>query len=655
MDQSYLELLSEQYPSIQAASSEIVTLQALLNLPKATEHFLSDIHGEHESFLHLIRSSSGSLRRRINELFRDELSHAARKALTTLIYYPEHKLPLLLSKVDDQKEWYRITLRRLLRVARTISAKYPRTSVLAALPAPFANTLEELLHPQERDRDRRQYYDTLIETIITVGQGREFVIALAYFIQRFAISHLHIVGDIFDRGPGAHIILDRLMSFHSVDIQWGNHDIVWMGAAAGGAACIANVVRLSLRYGNTETLENGYGISLIPLASLAMDVYQDDPCTQFMPRDADDRVEDAIVDYSEQLLLARMQKAISIIQFKLEGQIIQRRPHYKMEDRLLLDKINVKRGVVDINGTDYALIDTHFPTINAARPYALSTRETQLMQRLTQSFQNSQRLQDHVRLLYAKGSMYLAHNGNLLYHGCVSLEPDGSFTKLKVGDTVFQGKSYMDRVDQLARQGYFSTDPVQRQYGQDAMWYLWSGARSPLFGKSKMATFERYFVQDKATHKENANPYYSMRDDEATMRKILVEFGLDPDKGRIINGHVPVRVKQGQRPILANGKLIVIDGGLAKAYQDVTGIAGYTLIANSYGILLAEHKSFVSAQSSIQNEMDLQSTTESIATYPRRQRISDTDEGRRIEQRIAALLKLLDAYRDGSVKERGLT
>ena len=652
MDHSYLRLLSEGYPSIQAASSEIISLQAVLNLPKGTEHFLSDIHGEHEAFLHLLRSSSGSLRRRINELFHNELSQKERNALTTLIYYPEQRLSFMLAEIADHNEWYRLTLRRLTRVCRRISAKYAPHTVREALAGlPFENTLEALLQPQDNLRDRENYYASLIESIIQVGEGRRFVIELANLIQRFAISHLHIIGDIYDRGPGAHIILDKLMSYHSVDVQWGNHDIVWMGAAAGSEACIANVLRLSLRYANTETLENGYGISLLPLASLAMEIYKNDPCNQFMPRDAEDRVEAGIVDDTEQRLLARMQKAISIIQFKLEGQIIHRRPHYNMSDRLLLDKLDLEKGQLSIGGKTYTLVDTNFSTLDPNSPYQLTDREKQVMTRIKQSFINSQKLQQHIRFLFAKGSIYLRHNGNLLYHGCISLEEDGSFTQLIVDGTVYAGRSYLDRVDQLARQGYFSTDPTLRQYGQDAMWYLWGGARSPLFGKNKMATFERYFVKEKETHKERANPYYDRRDDETTMREILAEFELDPDHGCIINGHVPVRVKRGQRPILANGKLLVIDGGMAKAYQEVTGIAGYTLIANSYGLLLAEHKPFVSVDTAIQQAVDLHTDTESIATFPKRQLLKDTDEGKIIRQRIDALYALVDAYRAGLVKE----
>jgi fructose-1,6-bisphosphatase-3 len=652
MDNSYLKLLAETYPSIQTASSEIIKLQALLNLPKGTEHFLSDIHGEHEAFLHLLRSSSGSLRRRIDELFHDDLTQHERNALTTLIYYPEQRLTLIMADIVDHSEWYRITLRRLLKIARRLSAKYAPAEVQDAFSGtPFDSTIEALLHPQDSLHGRERYYESLIESIVDVGQGRHFVIALANLIQRFAMAHLHIIGDIFDRGPGAHIILDKLMTHHSVDVQWGNHDIVWMGAAAGSEACIANVLRLSLRYANTETLENGYGISLLPLASLAMEIYQDDPCQQFMPKDAEDRVEDGVVDDAEQRLLARMQKAISIIQFKLEGQIIQRRPHYKMADRLLLDKVDLAQGRVLISDKEYTLIDRNFPTLNPAEPYRLSPREQQVMTRIKQSFLNSEKLQQHVRFLFANGSIYLTHNGQLLYHGCISLEEDGSFTRLTIGDTVYQGKSYLDRVDQLARQGYFSADATLRQYGHDAMWYLWGGARSPLFGKNKMATFERYFVKERETHKELSNPYYQRRNDEAAMRKILAEFGLDPDSGRIINGHVPVRVKRGQRPILANGKLLVIDGGMAKAYQSVTGIAGYTLIANSYGLLLAEHKPFVSVETAIREAVDVHTVTESIATYPQRQLVRDTDKGKIIQQRIDALHTLLNAYRAGLVKE----
>ncbi len=651
MDNSYLHLLAEQYPSAQAASTEIVALEASLELPKGTEHFLSDIHGEYGSFLHLLKNSSGSLRRRIDELFGDELSKKQRRALATLVYYPEQKLPLALSKVKDEAKWYRKTLHRLVRLCRVVGRKSTHETIRQALPPAFAATINELLYPQEHVEDRQDYYRRLIEAIIELGQARAYVVALAQLVQRLTIAHLHIIGDIFDRGPGAHIILDKLMNYHSLDFQWGNHDIVWMGAAAGSEACIANVVRISLRYANTETLENGYGISLLPLASLAMELYGDDPCAQFLPKLPDDLATIARIDDYERQLMARMQKALTIIQLKLEGQIIRRRPHYEMEDRLFLDKIDHKRGRVTIDGKSYQMSDHFFPTISPDAPYELSEREKMVIDRLKQSFLDSARLQAHVRFLFAKGSMYLVYNGNLLYHGCIALNEDGSFVELRLKDQRVSGKAYMDRVERLARQGYFASDPDQRQYGQDAIWYLWSGARSPLFGKSKMATFERYFVQDKRTHVETQNPYYRLRDDPAVIDRILVEFGLDPATGRIINGHVPVKVQKGQSPIKAGGKLLVIDGGLAKAYQKVTGIAGYTLISNSRGLLLAEHQPFESIQKAVQDEVDLDSRMEIIATHPKRLRVRDTDRGREIQGRIDGLRALLDAYQSGSIKE----
>jgi fructose-1,6-bisphosphatase-3 len=651
MDNSYLLLLAERYPTIQAASTEIVELEAILELPKGTEHFLSDIHGEYGAFLHLLKNGSGALRRRIDELFGDELSNKKRRALATLVYYPEQKLPLALSEVKNEAKWYRKTLLRLVRLCREVGRKSTHEAVRQSLTPAFAATITELLYPQEHIEDRQDYYRRLIDAIIEVGQAEALIVAMARLIQQLNIAHLHIIGDVFDRGPGAHIILDELLDYHSLDFQWGNHDIVWMGAAAGSEACIANVIRLSLRYANTETLESGYGISLLPLASLAMDLYGDDPCSQFMPKRTDDLASMARIDDYEQQLMARMQKAITIMQFKLEGQIIQRRSHYQMEDRLFLDKIDHKRGKVKIGKKSYRLSDRFLPTVSPDAPYELSEREEAVMDRLRQSFRDSARLQAHVRLLFAKGSMYLVYNGNLLYHGCIALNDDGSFVELRLKDVQVSGKAYMDRVERLARQGYFASDPERRQYGQDAMWYLWSGARSPLFGKNKMATFERYFVVDKRTHKETQNPYYRLRNKRPVIERILVEFGLNPKTGRIINGHVPVKVHKGQSPIKAGGKLLVIDGGLAKAYQKVTGIAGYTLISNSRGLLLAEHQPFESIQKAVQDEVDLDSRMQIIATYPNRLRVRDTDRGRRIQRQIDGLRALLEAYQTGSIKE----
>ena len=652
MNLGYLELLAEQYPSIQAAAMEIVALEASLDLPKGTEHFLSDLHGAYEPFQHLLKSGSGSLRRRIDELFQGELSERERRSLAALIYYPEQKLSLILPEIADEQAWYRQTLHYLIRLGRSAGSKYTNATIRQAIPDGYADIIEDLLLAQEALSNRDRYNQALIDGVIAVGQARELVIAFAYLIQRLAIAYLHIIGDIFDRGPGAHLILDELMSYHSVDVQWGNHDIVWMSAAAGSWACIANVIRISLRYNNMETLENGYGINLLPLVSLALDVYGQDPCTQFLPRLEDDPLRIDKMDETELLLLARMQKAITIIQFKLEGQIIKRRPHYDMEDRLLLDKIDHERGVVRIGSQEFDLIDNQFPTLDPADPYTLSSREEQVMKRLALAFQTSSTLQKHIRFLYANGGMYRVTNNNLLYHGCISLNPDGSFTEISMGGHTYRGKSYMDRVERLARQGYFAQDREERTYGQDAMWYLWSGARSPLFGKSKMSTFERYFVRDERTHLELQNPYYNYRDDEAVINSILVEFGLDPREGCIINGHVPVRVKKGQSPIKAGGKLIIIDGGLAKAYQKVTGIAGFTLIANSNGVLLAEHKPFESAQKAIEEDVDLESKTTIIRSYPQRQFVKDTDQGADLRQRISALQALVAAYRSGLLKEK---
>jgi fructose-1,6-bisphosphatase III len=651
-DLAYLELLAKQYPSIQSAATEIVALEAGLNLPKETEHFLSDLHGEYEAFLHLLKSSSGSLRRRINELFGEDLTERERRSLAALIYYPEQKLPLVLQEVDDQNAWYPQTLPVLIKLGRSVASKYTRTHVRSLLPADFAGIIENLLAPQESESDRDQYYEALIASIIAVDQAQELTIALARLIQDLAITHLHIIGDIYDRGPGAHIILDELMKHHSIDIQWGNHDILWMGAAAGSLACIANVVRISLRYNNLESLENGYGINLMPLVSFALDVYGNDPCHQFIPKLEDDPMRLDKMDETELMLLARMQKAITLIQFKLEGQIINRRKHYDMEDRLFLDKIDRQRGVVRIGDRDYDLIDREFPTLDNDDPYALTEREQHVMNRLALAFRTSAPLQKHVRFLFSKGGMYCVYNNNLLYHGCISLKEDGSFTEITMKGRRYSGKSYMDRVERLARQGYFATDPEERQYGQDVMWYLWSGARSPLYGKNKMATFERYFVRDKETHTELQNPYYAFRDDEAVIKRILAEFGIDAEEGCIVNGHVPVKIKKGQSPIKANGKLIIIDGGMAKAYQKVTGIGGFTLIANSHGILLAEHKPFESAQKAIQEDVDMESITTSIYTYPHRKYVKDTDRGVAQKQRIAALKNLLDAYRTGLIKEK---
>lgn len=647
----YLKLLAKDYPSIQAASAAIIKLTAQLNLPKGTEHFLSDIHGEYEAFRHALRNGSGSIRHKIEEIFAETLSEQEKRELAILIYYPEQKLPLIRETIADNAQWSHAKLLQLLKVCRVVASKYPQSHVNALLPEHFAAIIEELLQTQvSSDNDnKRDYYQNTLASIIDIGAADTFIIALALLIQRLIIARLHIIGDIYDRGPGAHQIMDALIDYRQVDIQWGNHDIVWMGAAAGSDACIANVIRICLRYANMETLENGYAISLLPLASLAIDVYGNDPCQSFQPPQT---TETELTDH-ERKLMAQMHKAITLIQLKLEGQIIQRRPQYQMEDRLLLDKIDVEHGTVRVDGKNYALLDSHFPTLDPAHPFALTDQEKIVVDKLRFSFVNSAKLQKHVRFLFSKGSMYLTYNGNLLYHGCIAMNEDGSYKAFKVDGQAFVAKDFMDRVDRLARQGYFVTDnPAQKLYGMDAMWYLWSGAQSPLFGKEKMATFERYFIADKATHSEKRNPYYNFRDQEATVRKILQSFGLNGETGHIINGHVPVKAKKGESPVKANGKLIVIDGGFAKAYQTQTGIAGYTLVYNSHEMRLVAHAPFESTQKAIEEELDASPQSETLEVCPIRKRVKDTDLGREIQQQIDELEALLHAYRVGSIKER---
>lgn len=648
---SYLKLLSGQYPSIQAASNAIIRLSAQLELPKGTEHFLSDVHGEYEAFQHVIKNGAGSIWLKIEEMFADTLSKQEQRNLATLIYYPEQKTPLMLQSVADQGEWCRLTLVRLIKLCRVLTSKYRRTIVRSFLPADLAPIIEELLYEGECIENKSMYYRNLIETIISTDSSQTFIITLAELIQRLAISRLHMIGDIYDRGYGAHLIMDSLMEYHQVDIQWGNHDILWMGAAAGSEACMANVIRICLRYGNMETLENGYGVSLLPLASFALETYEADPCDCFIPKVMNKE------DFTkrELSLMAQMQKAMAIIQFKLEGQLIKRRPQYQMEDRLLLDKINYEKGTILLNDKEYPLLDRNFPTIDPANPYMLSAEEQVVMDKLRISFVNSKKLQQHVRFLYSKGSIYLIHDGNLLYHGCIAMNDDGSFKAFKLNGQEFAGKAFMDRLDRLARQAYFTNDNLEKkQYGIDAIWYLWCAPQSPLFGKEKMATFERYFLADKATHKEKRNAYYTLQDEVETACKILKEFKLNPETGHIINGHVPVKVKQGEQPVKAKGRLLVIDGGFSRAYQPQTGIAGYTLISNSKALLLASHHPFESMRKAVLEDVgiEIDSEIKTIERYPIRMRVKDTDHGRGIQQQIDALQELLSAYREGTITEQ---
>ncbi|MDM8527719.1 fructose-1,6-bisphosphatase [Anaerolineales bacterium HSG24] len=648
LERDYLRLLAKQFPSIREATTEIINLTAILNLPKGTEHFISDVHGEYEAFVHVLNNCSGSIRRKIDDIFANELLDKEKRDLATLIYYPERKIPLILQTLDDEDEWYRITLFRLIRVFKVASSKYTRSKVRKALPNDFAYIIEELLHEQASSQNKQEYYKSIVDTIISIDRAKEFLTAMALVIQRLAIDHLHILGDVYDRGPGGHIIMERLLEYHSVDFQWGNHDIVWMGAAAGSEACIANVVRICLRYSNLATLQDGYAINLMPLTSFAMEIYGDDPCEQFIIRKSDERE----ISENEWQIMAKMHKAIFIIQLKMEAQIIKRCPHYDMESRLLLDKIDHENGVVSIGSTNYPLNDVNFPTIDPLDPYKLTEKEQIVVDNLKLSFLHSRHLQEHVRFLYSKGNMYLVYNGNLLYHGCIPMEKDGSFRVFKLDGKTYTTRAFMERMERLARQAYFEIDDMEKkQYAQDAVWYMWIGEQSPLFGKDKMATFERYFVDDKETHKERKNYYYDYRDHEETAQAILSEFGVDPDKGHIINGHVPVKVKKGESPVKANGRLLVIDGGFSKAYQDKTGIAGYTLVYNSYGLILASHHPFESTDKAIAEGVDILSNAEILEINYNRIRVKDTDKGKQIQGEIDDLMALLKAYRDGFINE----
>jgi len=647
----YLKLLSKQFPTIASCCTEIINLQAILNLPKGTEHFLSDIHGEYESFNHVLKNGSGNIKRKISEVFGDIMSEKDIKGLAALIYYPEQKLEIIHKQEENIEEWYKVTIYRLIVVSRKAAFKYTRMKVRKALPAEFAYIIEELMHKGTEEYDKEEYYSEIINSIIKVGRADEFIISMSKLIQRLVIDRLHIVGDIFDRGPGADKVMDTLMNYHSVDIQWGNHDVLWMGAAAGSEACIATVIRICTRYANLDTIEDGYGINMLPLATFALEFYGEDDCSKFKPK-----IETDIVYSDNDLkLIAKMHKAISIIQFKLEGEIIKRRPHFRMDDRLLLDKINYKDGTIDWYGKTFKLNDRKFPTIDPEDPYRLTKEERELVEKLKFSFLNSEKLQQHVRFLLSNGSMYLKYNSNLLYHGCIPVNEDGTFKKVVIGSSgkAYSGKAYFDRLEILVREGYFhENSPEGKLYGMDMTWYLWTGTDSPLFGKDKMTTFERYFIDDEITHKERKSPYFKMEDSEKMCRLIFEEFGLNPDTSHIINGHVPVKSKSGESPIKANGKLIVIDGGFSRAYQGTTGIAGYTLIYNSYGLLLVSHDPFESAQKAIEEEKDIHSTTMVLEKEVERKRVGDTDNGEQLKEQIKDLQMLLDAYRIGLIKEQ---
>ena len=651
MERSELTLLrnlAHQYPSVASAATEIINLQSILNLPKGTEHFITDIHGEYEQFNHILKNGSGSVRRKIDEEFGNTISNKDKKSLATLVYYPEEKLELVKRSEDNLEDFYKITLHRLVQLIKRVSSKYTRSKVRKALPKDFAYVIEELITEKEEVQDKEAYYNEIINTIIRIDRAPQFIVALCNLIQRLVIDHLHIVGDIYDRGPGPHIVMDTLCDYHSVDIQWGNHDISWMGAACGHMALIATVIRIAARYGNLSAIEDGYGINLLPLASFALETYGDDPCDVFAIKyNTDYNTKDLSLD-------EKMHKAIAVMQFKLEGQVIARNPDFNMEDRRLLHRIDYEKGTIALDGKEYKLNDTSFPTIDPLHPYELTEGEAAVMERLSQAFINCEKLQKHVRFLFAKGGMYKVYNGNLLYHGCVPMEEDGSFAKVNVQGKEYQGKALYDILEHYARRGYYAKDAMERRTAQDIMWYIWAGPGSPVFGKNKMATFERYFLSEKETHVEEKNPYYGLYEKEEVVYKILEEFGLDIAKAHIVNGHVPVEQIHGESPIKCGGKLLVIDGGFSKAYQEKTGIAGYTLVANSYGMRLVSHEPFTSAEEAIKNESDIFSDSIIVETYRERHSVADTDIGQNLRERIGQLNKLLEAYRQGVLIEKDL-
>lgn len=643
----YLKGLAKQYPTIPAAATEIVNLQAILSLPKGTEHFITDIHGEYDQFQHVMKNGSGAIKRKIEDEFGNSLSVAEKKGIAILIYYPELKLKQVLKTEENLEDWYKVILYRLIRICKCASSKYTRSKVRKALPKDFAYVIEELLTGRPDVSDQEAYYNEIINSVIRTGRASELVVAFCNLIRRLIVDHLHVVGDIYDRGPYPNLIMDTLMEHHSVDIQWGNHDVLWMGAAAGNPACIANVIRISAKYGNLNTLEDGYGINLIPLVRFALEQYDKDPCDVFHLDYREDEYDVKDVQLDE-----KMHKAITIIQFKLEGQLMKKHPEFAMDHRLLLDKMDLEKGTVTVEGKTYPLKDTCFPTIDMKNPYELSLEEADVVDRLVTAFINCEKLQKHIRFLFTKGSLYKVYNGNLLYHGCVPFNEDGSFKKVRVFDGEYSGKELYDVLEHYARKGYYSIDPAEKQKGLDILWFIWQNANSPVFGKSKMTTFERYFIADKATHKEPKNPYYHLLEQEEIVNKILREFGLEDEDSHIINGHVPVETKRGESPVKCNGKLLIIDGGFSKAYQPKTGIAGYTLIYNSYGLLLAAHQPFESVEKAVQNGSDIHSHMLLVQHVNLRRTVADTDVGKEIKESIVDLEKLLCAYREGTIVER---
>lgn len=641
-DLAYLKLLAKEYPSLKAASSEIINLIAICGLPKGTEYFFSDLHGEYEAFIYLLRSASGIIREKIRATYGYIIPEEEQVELANLIYYPDRNLNKIIQEGRGTEDWQRITVNRLVQICKEVSSKYTRSKVRKKMPREFGYVIDELLHVDYNDENKRVYYEEIIRSIIDTGIADKFIVALCELIQNLAIDSLHIIGDIFDRGPRADIIMNELMHFHDVDIQWGNHDISWMGAATGNPACVCNVLRIAISYNSFDVLEDGYGINLRPLSMFASKVYRDDPCSQFTPKILDENIYDAV----DPGLAAKMHKAIAVIQFKVEGQIIKRHPGYKMDDRILLEAVDYNRGVVTIEGTEYPMLDTMFPTIDPKHPLRLTKEEDELLHTLIMSFRHSGLLHKHIRFLYTNGALYKCHNGNLLYHGCIPMRPDGNFEGMICNGEELTGRALMDYIGEQIHKAYFlSEDDPDKNSARDFMWYLWCGAKSPVFGKDKMTTFEHYFVADKTTHRERLNPYYKLSQQEEVCDRILQEFGLSGEGSHIINGHVPVKIKDGEMPVKANGKLFVIDGGLSKAYQKYTGIAGYTLIYNSHHLALAEHKPFNPEQENTPRVAIVEKMKNRIM-------VSDTDKGKELMAQIEDLKELSAAYRRGDIKEQ---
>ena len=649
-DMHYLNLLSHSYRNIAEASTEIINLESILNLPKGTEHFLADLHGESEAFQHIIKNASGNIKRKVNELFGNELREVEKKDLCTLIYYPEQKLEKVKSVEPDIHDWYNITIHKLVKVCRDVSSKYTRSKVRKSLPADYSYIIEELLHEHSDDNNKADYVRVIVETIITTGRADDFIIAICKVIQRLAIDQLHILGDVYDRGAGAHIIMDEMAHYHCWDIQWGNHDILWMGAHAGNRACICNVLRLSLRYNNMATLEEGYGINLVPLATFAMEAYGDDPCDEFLPK----LLANNTIDDKQRLLIARMHKAISIIQFKEETRIIARHPEWNMAQRDMLRNIDFSKGSCNIDGIEYEMKSNFFPTIDPNNPNKLSDEEETLMQKLQHSFAVSEKLHKHIRLMLNHGCMYTVCNGNLLFHASIPLNDDGTMKEVELTPGHFyKGKELMERTGMMIRSAFNNdTDPEGRAHAIDYFLYLWSGPCSPLFDKSKMATFERYFLKDESTYKEEKGNYFKLRDDETICDRILDAFEVRGENRHIINGHVPVHASKGENPIKAGGKLMVIDGGVSRAYHKETGIAGYTLVYHSRGFQLVQHEPFTSAADAVESGTDIISTTQIVEMSSHRMLVADTDKGAELRTQIEDLHKLLYAYRHGIIKEK---